>query len=82
MVEAEDAEIHKFFPELEEKSECVMKYKIGTEDGDDKEGTVLNRAITVTSEGLLWVVDIRHAELIVAELGLCTGSSAQAEEVR
>ena len=57
---------------------------IGPDKTDNKELRILNRIIRYTEKGIELEVDLRHAELIVAQLGLTESkplSCPSAEEV-
>ena len=59
--------------QLREKLENIFELRtkvIGTGEGESVEGKVLNRVIRVSSEGWEYEPDQRHAEIIIAELGL------------
>ena len=48
-----------------------MKIKIvGHEDGDENSARILNLVISATWTGFEYEADIRHAEIVVKELGL------------
>ena len=71
---------------LETKFEIKSKI-MGHEGGDEKHVKILNRIITVKEDGYEYEPDLRHAELVVKELGLedaksvsCPYSEAQYEE--
>ena len=51
-----------------------MKGRIGPGKGDGKVVRVLNRMIEWTDTGIRYEADQRHAEIIIAELGLVEGS--------
>ena len=52
-------------------SKFDIKSKIvGHEENDDKSVKILNRIVTAIDEGFTYEPDIRHAELVVKELGL------------
>ena len=58
---------------LEKALSAEFKIKtnlIGPDKGDDKELKVLNRIIRYTDNGLELEADLRHAEIIVKQLGL------------
>ena len=65
---------------LGEKLELVQKARMGP--GYDSEATVLNRCVMCSDSGLTWEADPRHAELVVAELGLHTSSETTDEPRR
>ena len=44
--------------------EYKLRYMLGNEEGDDKEGVILNRTVTVIEGGFLWECDARHVELL------------------
>ena len=50
---------------------------MGREAGGVQQGVILNRFITLTPDGALWEADIRHVELLTAEVGL-TGATGRA----
>ena len=59
---------------MQQHFDVKLKGRVGTEDKDEKHMRVLNRIITVTSDGLTYEPDPRHAELLARDLGLENGS--------
>ena len=76
MFEGEVSHMELAVSRLESKFELEVKYKLGPEAGDDKQGLLLNRAISWCQEGIYWEADPRQVELLVAELGLVDAKSA------
>lgn len=72
------------------ESVLIKDYKIksnmiGTDAKDEKEPKILKRIIWYTESGIEWEADLRHAELIVAQLGLTESkelSCPSADEVK
>ena len=63
------AELRWLEAALERKFEIKSK-TIGHDVGDRTEVKILNRVISVTQQGFRYEPDLRHAELVVSELGL------------
>ena len=68
------AELRWLEAALERKFEIKSK-TIGHDVGDRTEVKILNRVISVTQQGFRYEPDLRHAELVVSELGLESAKS-------
>ena len=68
------AELRRLEAALERKFEIKPK-TIGHYVGYRTEVKILNRVITVTQQGFRYQPDLRHAELVVSELGLESAKS-------
>ena len=53
-----------------EKQYELKKQVLGPDEGDLKQVRVLNRVLTWSDEGIAYEADPRHAEIVIAELGL------------
>ena len=69
------AELRWLEAALERKFEIKSK-TIGHDVGDRTEVKILNRVISATQQGFRYEPNIRHAELVVSELGLENAKSA------
>ena len=69
----------QFRKKLENRFEIKTKM-IGTGMEESMEGKVLNRVIRVTADGWEYEPDQRHAEMIIAELGLQDAKVASTDE--
>lgn len=56
--------------EMEKKYTLKLRGILGVEQGDDRELTILNRALRWDHEGVKYEADPRHAELTIEGLGL------------
>ena len=65
---AEGEDLEWFKSILETKFELKSKI-IGHDDGDEGSVKILNRIIIVTHEGFEYEPDLRHAELVIKDLG-------------
>ena len=74
--EGEDDDLDWFEQNLSNHFELTVKAKMGPEAHDCKQAPLPNRVLTWTEGGLEYEADPRHAELIIAELGL-VGSRPQ-----
>jgi len=74
--------LREFHEDLRNYFDAEIKYLLGPEPTDDKEGRLLNRCLTWRDDGLLWEADPRHAELIIAELGLIHAKAAATPGLR
>ena len=52
------------------KDFLVKTEVIGPDDGQVRQGRVLNRVITWEAEGITWEPDPRHVEILVQQMGL------------
>ena len=68
--EGEEEELEWLEAELSVEWLIVREAMIGPEADDTKEATTLNRVMRFTSEGVELEGDIRHAEILIAEMGL------------
>ena len=68
------AELEKVEVKMSEWYELKVRGVLGTDPGDDKEISILNREIEVTKAGLTYRADQKHAELIWEKLGLTRAS--------
>ena len=66
---------------IESKSKIKYKGRLGTRDTDIKSVRILNRIVTLTSEGIDYESDQRHAKIIVKQTGLKEDSKAVATPV-
>lgn len=57
-----------------EEYEVKFRGRLGPKNKHEKEIRLLSRVITWTEEGIEWEADQRHAEIIVRDLGLNSGS--------
>ena len=57
--------LDKFERGMTDTFECKLKGRLGTGDDDLKEMRVLNRIVRITSDGLLYEADPRHAEMLI-----------------
>ena len=55
---------------MREKYELTVGARLGTDEGDDHEGLVLNRVVRWTQRGLEYEADPRQAERLVDDLQL------------
>ena len=62
----------EWFRAILERSFKIKTNVIGPGQEDDKELKILNRVVRFTGEGVEYEGDIRHAEIIVKQLGLHT----------
>ena len=65
-----DESLDKYEAGLRKSFECKMRGRLGEEPEDLKEIRMLNRIIRITSTGLLYEADPRHAELLARSMGL------------
>ena len=65
-----DAALDKYEEGLRKSFECKIRGRLGVEPQDLKEIRLLNRIIRITSTGLLYEADPRHAELLAQSMGL------------
>ena len=63
-------DVDRVIARLQEFFDLSVKAILGFEPGDDKQAKLLNRILTVQDQELIVEADPRHAELIVANLGL------------
>ena len=82
VAEGGGCELWSFHAELKKYFDAEVKYLMGPDAGDDKFGTILNRCLTWREDGLLWEPGPRHAELVIAELGLVGAKSTAAPGLR
>ena len=75
----------KWMEQMLSKDFKIKTSKIGPEKDDDKELKVLNRILRYTDSGIEMEADLRHAEIIVQQLGLENAkplSNPSADEVK
>ena len=65
-----DAALDKYEKGLSQRFECKFRGCLGEDPQDLKEIRMLNRVIRITSTGLLYEADPRHAELLAKSMGL------------
>ena len=65
-----EKELDWFKRQLKKRFECKHRGRIGPGDKDDKSIRILNRVVEWTEEGISYEADQRHAEIIMAGLGL------------
>ena len=65
-----DDALDKYEAGLRKSFECKMRGRLGEEAHDLKEIRVLNRIVRITSIGLLYEADPRHAELLAKSMNL------------
>ena len=65
-----DAALDKYEKGLSQRFECKFRGRLGEDPQDLKEIRILNRVIRITSTGLLYEADPRHAELLAKSMGL------------
>jgi len=70
-----EADLNWYRGLLTSRFEAKVKGRVGPGISDDKSMRVLNRVIHWTPEGIEYEADQRHAEIIISELGLGTGSN-------
>jgi hypothetical protein len=63
----------KWFKDLLQKNFEIKSHMIGHEADDEKSVKVFNRVISVVDDGFACESDIRHAELVVKQMGLEQG---------
>ena len=69
-----EEDLKRMSEKMSEWYEIKMRGIVGSEDGDEKSMTILNREIRVTDEGLLYKADPKHARIIKEEMGLSDDS--------
>ena len=70
----EDAALDWFEELLASVFEIKIRGRLGGDDKDDKEITILNRVVRWTKEGFRYEADPRHLEILVKTMGLCSAS--------
>ncbi len=64
------SELDWFEAQMQSKFELTVGPRLGPGGGDAKEGSILNRIVRYTSEGVLYEADPRQAERLIQECGL------------
>ena len=62
--------LDKYEEAMKGKYELEVKGRLGPDDQDDSEVTVLNRVVRWTTEGIEYEADPRQGELLIRQLGL------------
>ena len=65
-----DAEQLQWLKKELEKRFDIKTTIVGHDDGDEGEGKILNRVVRATAGGWEYEADLRHAELLVEQMGL------------
>ena len=61
--------LDKYESAMSQSVGCKLRGRLGEEESDLNEVRVLNRILTVTSNGLMYEADPRHVELLGHSLG-------------
>ena len=70
--------LDKYEQAMSSAFDCKLKGRLGHEKGDLQEARVLNRILSVTSQGMHYEADPRHVELLARALGLDAPGSKHA----
>ena len=62
--------LDKYEAAIMKEFEVELRGRIGTDEGDEQEMKILNRIVRVTSKGLSYEADPRHAELLAKSMGV------------